>query len=112
MKNWRTMGVALCIVAVMVLGAFAGIALYVAPPSDVSVSPNVGTRGDDRRVVSAFDETQNAMNAQQAAAASLHLPSGPASIVDADRTTSTLLGGRSLKPVSEKELEEALLQGS
>src|SRR5438093_6622650 len=45
MKNWRTMGVALCIVAVMVLGAFAGIALYVAPPSDVSVSPNVGTYG-------------------------------------------------------------------
>ena len=112
MKNWRTLVGALCIVAVMVLGAFAGIALYVAPPSGVSVSPDVGTRGEDRRVVSAFDESQKAMNAQQAAAASLHLPSGPASIVDADRTTSTLPGGLSLKPVSEKELKDALLQGA
>src|SRR2546427_4617447 len=112
MKNWQTMVGALCIVAVMVLGAFVGIALYVAPSRDVSVSPDLGTRGEDRKVVSAFDEGQKAMNAAQAQAASLHLPSGPASVIDADRTTSSLPGGLSMKPVSVQEFKQALRQGA
>src|SRR3989337_2801215 len=48
MRNWRTVVGALCIVLAMVLGAFAG--LVYGRPGGVGVSPDVGTRGEDRRV--------------------------------------------------------------
>jgi len=95
MKNWRTLVGALCIWRSWCSGV-RGIA-SITRPGDVSVSPDLGRRRD-RRVMSAFDEGQKAMNAAQAQAAALHLPAGPASIVDGTRTASSLPGGMTLKP--------------
>jgi len=106
MKNGERWLGALCIVAVMVLGAFRRDRVDHAA-GDVSVSPDLGRAGGPT-VMSAFDEGQKAMNAAQAQAAALHLPAGPASDrFDADRTASSLPGGMTLKPVSSQELKDA-----
>src|SRR5213594_4720605 len=65
MKNWRTMVGALCIIAAMVLGAFAGLA-YARDAGIVGASPAAGTRGEDRHLVSALDPSQTALGNKEA----------------------------------------------
>jgi len=112
--NWRTSVAALCIVMVMVLGAFAGLAIAIAPPGGVSVSPDVGTRGEDQRLMSASDESHKAMTAGEAEtfAANPHAQSGPATFVDSDPGVQATTGGPVLKPVSQRDLKDALVQGA
>jgi len=72
MRNWRTMVGALCIVLAMVLGAFAG--LVYGRPGGVGVSPDVGTRGEDRRLLSASDEALQLLDPSVAEQASQTAP--------------------------------------
>ena len=65
MRDWRRVLGALCIVLAMVLGAFAGFA-YARDAGIVSASPEAGARGEDRRLVSAFDEQQVAYDPEEA----------------------------------------------
>src|SRR5436190_8290115 len=113
-KNWRTVALALCITMVMVLGAFAGLATVIAPSgASVGVSPNIGTRGEDRRLMSAFDESHTAMSTGDAEtfAANPHAYAGPAAAVAADPGAQATTLGPALKPVSQEELKRALVQG-
>src|SRR5881628_2623261 len=110
MKNWRTVAGALCIVAAMVFGAFAGIRY--AASSGVSVSPDQGTRGEDRHLVSAFDENQKVMTAPEAEAFASNVPSGHMSLRDSDPAMVTSSSGLSVKPVSAEELKAALRSGA
>ena len=57
MRNWRTMVGTLCIVLAMVLGVFAGF-VYARDAGIVGVSPTVGARGEDQRLVSALNPTE------------------------------------------------------
>src|SRR5712691_2875145 len=109
MTNWRTVVGALCIVAVMVLGAFAGIRY--AASSGVSVPSDSGTRGEDRHLVSAFDENQKVMTAPEAEAFASHIPSSGLSLLEAQPTTVTS-SGVSVKPVSAEQLKTALREGA
>src|SRR5712691_254366 len=108
MTNWRTVVGALCIVAVMVLGAFAGIRY--AASSGVSVPSDSGTRGEDRHLVSAFDENQKVMTAPEAEAFASHIPSSGLSLLEAQAATVSS-GGITLKPVTQGQLKEALQAG-
>src|SRR2546427_2872492 len=65
MKNWRTMVGALCIIAAMVLGAFAGLA-YARDVGRVGASSAAGTRGEDRHLVSAFDANKVGLSNNEA----------------------------------------------
>src|SRR5438093_1264034 len=106
MKNWRTVAGALCIVAAMVFGAFAGIRY--AASSGVSVSPDQGTRGEDRHLVSAFDENQKVMTAPEAEALASH-SSGLSLLESQPATVSS--SGITVKPVTQEQLKEALQAG-
>src|SRR5256712_1935202 len=108
MKNWRTVVGALCIMAAMVLGAFAGLSY--AKSGGVSVSPDLGTRGEDRRLVSAFDEHQKVMTAPEAEAAASH--TSGLSLLDSQASMTSSSGTVTVKPVSAEELKAALLQGA
>ncbi len=67
MRNWRTMVGALCVVLAMLLGAFAGFT-YARDAGVVSASSDSGTRGEDRRLVSAEDQAQTPLSDGQAKA--------------------------------------------
>ncbi len=108
MKNWRTVVGALCIMAAMVLGAFAGLSY--AKSGGVSVSPDLGTRGEDRRLVSAFDEHQKVMTAPEAEAVASH--TSGLSLLDSQASMTSSSGTVTVKPVSAEELKAALLQGA
>src|SRR3970040_1224902 len=79
MTEWRRIAGALCIVIAMVLGAFAG--LVYARPGAVGVSPDAGTRGEDRRLLSASDEMQKLLDPDQGVVAESSL-TGPTSITE------------------------------
>ncbi len=107
MRNWRTLAGALCIVVAMVLGAFAGV-VYAREAGIVGASPSAGTRGEDRRLMSAFDESMKLMSSEEAdqiAAAApqtaLALDSGAIETVSAD-------GALTAKAVTPEDMKEAM----
>ena len=100
MRNRRTMVGALCIVMAMVLGAFAGI-VY-ARPGGVGVSPDVGTRGEDRRLASAFDEMQRALSTEEAEQMA-NSEVGTASILESAPIEMTTSDGVTARPITLEE---------
>src|SRR5438093_5411908 len=108
MKNWRSVVGALCIVVALMLGAFAGFAY--ARPGVVGASPNAGTRGEDRRLVSAFDEQQKALEAGSTTGLAVKDNSGPQSLVDTQPLEITAPGGATAKRVSPEEQRDAQRQ--
>ena len=104
MTEWRRIAGALCIVVAMVLGAFAGF-VY-ARPGAVGVSPDAGTRGEDRRLLSASDEMQKLLDPDQGVVAESSL-TGPTSITE---QTPEIVSpdGAIARPVSLDEEREAV----
>src|SRR2546428_695582 len=105
MKNWRTMVGALCIIAAMVLGAFAGLA-YARDAGIVGASPAAGTRGEDRHLVSALDPSQTALGNKEAeglAAAHDH----PATTTLSSTTSPAVTGSDGREAVKQVSPEDA-----
>ena len=97
MRNWRTIVGALCIVLAMVLGAFAGF-VY-ARPGAVGASPDVGARGEDRRLVSARELTQTELSVIDEPGMAVSLAGGePVEIVSPDGASA-----RTLTPTEQRD---------
>ena len=111
MRNWRTMVGALCIVLAMMLGAFAGF-VYARDAGVVGASPEVGTRGEDRRLASAFDEAQKALTVEEAEDLAAGDSGGLASITGSEPIeTATPEGNLVARAATLDELKYALQQG-
>ncbi len=108
MRDWRSVAGALCIVLAMVLGVFAG--LVYAKPGLVGASPDVGTRAEDRRLMSAFDETQTAIAPDDALALSDASDPGPTSILGAQPSVVTSPDGVTAQRLTPEEQKDAFAQ--
>jgi len=106
MRPWRTMVGALCIVLAMVLGVFAGF-VYARDAGIVGVSPTVGARGEDQRLVSALnpDEALTSEQADELLAADA-LPA-QTSLSDSDLAVSAV-PDEAARPVTIEERREVL----
>ncbi len=110
MRNWRTLVGALCLVVAMMLGAFAG--LVYGGPGGVGVSPSAGTRGEDRRLASAFDEAQKALSPTEAQQVDQSATPKVESLLESDAIELISPDGATAKPVSQDEMRDAMMQGA
>ena len=102
MRNWRTIVGALCIVLAMVLGAFAG--LVYGRPGGVGASSETGTRGEDRRLVSASDELMNGLSLEEAnALVAGDSAATPAAIAGTGQRELVVPGGTAARALSQEE---------
>jgi len=108
MKNWRTVVGALCIVLAMLLGAFAGFAY--ARPGVVGASPNAGTRAEDRRLTSVFDESQKLLDESAAGEVALSESNEPVSILGSESAKVVSADGLTVDPVSQADLRQNMYE--